>query len=306
MFALLLSTLVLFTGCSPKALVLEGTEDISMATIDNYLAYDDARFIDLRNYSDQLNTGYVAGFELVPFFQYLEGRALVRNNAWEFSAADVKSKAILENVFGAKDKAIVLMCGSGTRAGYVKAALENIGYTKVFNAGGMKDYAGANKILGDAKFNGTTVLPATVDMSNIDKNLGRPGAKYVDLRNVADKYVAGYIDGFELVSFFEYLDNNALKRNTGWDFTAADVISKAKLTNIFGSTDREIFLMCGSGTRAGYVKAALEHIGYTKVYNVGGIKDYAGERKVLGDADFVLVTKIKKTAEDQRICEANL
>jgi len=289
--AMLLALTIAFSGCSTKVLTLEGTEEITMSNIDEYLEYDETRFIDLRNFNDQLNTGYIAGFELVSFFQYLEGRALVRNNKWEFSAADIKSKAILENIFGDKEQALLLMCGSGTRAGYVKAALEEIGYTKVINAGGMKDYTGANKVLGDGKFNGTAVLPSEVSMANIDKLVGRPGAKYVDLRNVKDKYVAGYIDGFENISFFEYLDNNALVRNNKWEFSAADIQSKAKLTNMFGDRNREIFLMCGSGTRAGYLKAALEEIGYTKVYNAGGIKDYEGDRKVLGDAEFEVVVK---------------
>ncbi len=290
LLGLLLALVIAFSGCSSKAPELTGNEDITMANIDEYLAYE-GRFIDLRNFSDQLNGGYITGFELVPFFQYLEGRALVRNNKWEFSAADIKSKASLENIFGDKEDAVFLMCGSGTRAGYVKAALDELGYAKVYNVGGMKDYAGANKVLGDGNFNATAVLPSEVNMSNIDKQLGRSGAKYVDLRNVSDKYVSGYIDGFENISFFEYLDNNALVRNNKWEFSPVDIQSKAKLMNIFGDKTREIFLMCGSGTRAGYVKAALDELGYSKVYNVGGIKDYAGERKVLGDADFVLMAK---------------
>ena len=286
---LLLALTIAFTGCNSKDVSLTGTEEITMTNIDEYLGYD-ARFIDLRNFSDQLNGGYIAGFEIVPFFQYLEDRALVRNNSWEFSAEDIISKAALENIFGNKEDAVLLMCGSGTRAGYVKEALEEIGYTKVFNIGGIKDYAGENKILGDGKFDGYAVLPAEVNMANIDKLVGRPNAKYVDLRNVTDKYISGYIDGFENISFFEYLDNRALTRNTVWDFTAADITSKAILGNIFGDKNREVFLMCGSGTRAGYVKAALEEIGYTKVYNVGGIKDYEGTRKILGDAEFVLIS----------------
>ncbi|MBI9099953.1 MAG: hypothetical protein JEY91_15840 [Spirochaetaceae bacterium] len=290
LLVLLLAMTIAFTGCSSKALTLEGTEEITMANIDEYLAYD-ARFVDLRNFSDQLSGGYIAGFELIPFFQFLEGRALVRNNSWEFTPVDINNKAILENIFGDKESAVLLMCGSGTRAGYVKAALEEIGYTKVINAGGIKDYTGANKILGDGKFNGSAVLPAEVTMANIDKLMIRPGAKYVDLRNVTDKYVSGYIDGFENISFFEYLDNNALVRNNKWEFSAADIQSKAKLMNMFGDKEREIFLMCGSGTRAGYVKAALEEIGYSKVYNAGGIKDYAGDRKILGDADYTVVVK---------------
>ena len=274
-------------GCSSTGLELKGDEQITMENIDEYLDAD-ARFVDLRNFSDQLNGGYIAGFELVSFFQYLEGRALVRNNGWEFSSADVVNAAVLENVFGDKEGAVVLMCGSGTRASYVKAALEDIGYTKVYNAGGIRDYDGENKILGDGMYNGAAALPVEVSMTNIDSFLERPGAKYVDLRNVADKYVAGYIDGFELVSFFEYLEGNALVRNNGWEFLAADIESSIVLENIFGDKAREVFLMCGSGTRAGYVKAALEEIGYAKVYNVGGIRDYAGENRILGDEDFVL------------------
>lgn len=278
-----------FVGCSSDA-GLEGDEEITMATIDDYLGAD-ARFVDLRNFSDQLNGGYIAGFELVPFFQYLEGRALVRNTGWEFSDADVVDAAALENIFGDKEGAVVLMCGSGTRAGYTKAALESIGYTTVFNAGGIRDYTGDNKILGDGEFNGAVALMGAVDMSNIDKWLARPGAKYVDLRNVADKYVAGYVDGFELVSFFEYLEGNALVRNNGWEFSSADVVDAAILENIFGDKGREVFLMCGSGTRAGYVKAALEDIGYETVINAGGIRDYAGENRVLGDPEGTLALR---------------
>lgn len=283
-----LALLALLFGCStPESAQLTGDEEITMETIDQYLDAD-ARLIDLRDFNDMFSGGYVAGFEVVPFFQYLEGRALVRNNGWEFSQADVVDEALLTNVFGPKDGEIILMCGSGTRAGYTKDALEAIGYTTVFNAGGIRDYAGENKIFGDGQYNGLTVLPASVDMTNIDNFLARDGAKYVDLRNVADKYTAGYIDGFEFISFFEYLEGNALVRNNGWEFSEADIVSRAILENFFGDKDREIFLMCGSGARAGYTKDALEAIGYTKVYNVGGIRDYAGEHKIFGDEAFTL------------------
>ncbi len=275
---------------SDKGPVIKGDETITMATVDQYLD-GQIRFVDLRNFADLYNGGYIAGFESVPFFEYLEGRALVRNNGWEFSDADIVSKAILENVFGDKENAIVLMCASGTRAGYVKDALDSLGYTKVFNAGGMKDYNGSHKVLGDGEYMAQSSLPAEVSMANIDSYLFRKGAKYVDLRNVGDKYSAGYIDGFEVVSFFEYLDNNALVRNNGWNFSDADVAGKAILQNIFGDKNREVFLMCASGTRAGYVKDALESLGYKNVYNVGGMKDYKGSHKVLGDDAFTLELK---------------
>jgi len=289
LLAVLISVSLLSCGGAKDA-GLKGDEDISMTTVDQYLGQD-IRFVDLRDFADLFNGGRIAGFESVPFFQYLEGRGLVRNNGWEFSAADIVDAAVLENLFGSKESAVVLMCASGTRAGYVKDALNSLGYTKVYNAGGMKDYNGTHKILGDGEYSGLSVLPAAVSMENIDKLLDRKGAKYVDLRNVGDKYKAGYIDGFEVVSFFEYLDNNALVRNNGWEFSKGDVVSKSILENIFGDKNREVFLMCASGTRAGYVKDALESIGYTKVYNIGGMKDYKGDRRVLGDETFTLAVK---------------
>ena len=274
-------------GCASTEEGLTGNEDITMENIDEYLDAE-ARFVDLRDFSDMLNGGYIEGFEVVPFFQYLEGRALERNNGWEFSEADIVDAQILENIFGDKDEPIVLMCGSGTRAGYTKTALEQLGYEKVYNAGGIRDYEGENKVLGDGEYQGAQALPEEVNMSNIDNHLDRPNAKYVDLRNAQDKYTGGYIDGFEVVSFFQYLEGNALKRNNGWEFSEEDIVSTAVLENIFGAKDREIFLMCGSGTRSGYTKQALEAIGYEEVYNVGGIRDYQGDNKVLGDDDFSL------------------
>jgi len=280
---------VLVLGCAPSeegAMELTGDEEITMATIDQYLEAD-ARFVDLRNFEDMFNGGYVAGFEVVPFFQYLEGRALVRNNGWEFSDADVESAGMLENIFGPKEEAVVLMCGSGTRAAYTKEALESIGYTTVFNAGGIRDYDGENKILGDGSFDGAQALPDEITMANIDNYMSRPGAKYVDLRNVEDLYVGGYIDGFELVSFFQYFDETSFDR-ADWEFEESDIISAARIENVFGDKNREVFLMCGSGTRAGYMKDALESLGYETVFNAGGIRDYQGENRILGDEGFEL------------------
>ena len=286
-----LALTVVFASCSQgEQAALTGDEEITMENIDEYLG-NDARYIDLRDFNDMFSGGYIAGFETVPFFQYLEGRALVRNNGWEFSEADVADEVLLENVFGDKEDVIILMCGSGTRAGYTKEALESVGYTKVINAGGIRDYSGENKILGDGEYDGTVVLPDEVTMANIDNVRDRPGAKYVDLRNEADMYTGGYIDGFEIVSFFEYLEGNAVVRNNGWEFSDADVVHALILENIFGDKDREVFLMCGSGTRAAYTKEALESIGYTAVYNAGGIRDYSGDYKIFGDESFTLTLR---------------
>lgn len=150
---LALATIVSILSCGGQAgqAGLTGSEEITMGNLDEYLDAD-ARLIDLRDFSDMFNGGYVAGFEVVPFFQYLERRALVRNNGWEFSEDDVVDVATLENVFGPKSGAVILMCGSGTRAGYVKDALESLGYEEVYNAGGIRDYQGDNKVFGDEAF----------------------------------------------------------------------------------------------------------------------------------------------------------
>ncbi len=267
--------------------------EISMENVDMFLNAD-ALLVDLRNFDDTMVGGHILGFTVVPFFDYLEGNALVRNNGWEYSEDDIVNEDVLVNAFGTDmDQPILLMCAGGTRAGYVKAALETIGYTNVHNVGGMKDYSGDFKVFGDESYSAPVRLAdledGSVNMSNIDENLNRADARYVDLRNFEDLFNAGYIAGFEAVPFFQYLEDRALVRNDGWNYTEADLVGEEYLINVFGDDmDAEIFLMCAGGTRAGYVKSALETIGYTKVYNIGGFGDYNGENVILGDGEFTL------------------
>jgi len=266
---------------------LTGTEAITMENVDMYLG-SGARFIDMRNYDDALRDGYIAGFEIIPFFQYMEGRALVRNDGWNFSPADIVDQALLENLFGPKDTVLVGMCMSGTRCEYVFDALAHIGYTNLINAGGLRDYNGVNLVEGDGVWRGVAAVPAGgVNMDNIDSYMNRPGAKYVDLRNAVQQYTDGYIDGFVTISFFEFIEGQEIVvRSDGWNFSASDVKDDFMLEALFGDRDREIFLMCQGGTRAEYIKLALESIGYTSVYNVGGIPDYTGTNRVAGDPSF--------------------
>ena len=260
--------------------------NLSMANVDTILEKDNIQLVDLRNFSDKFTGGYIDGFEIISFFEVLEGYALKRTDGWNHAAANVIDEDILMNFFDMDAEAIVLMCGSGTRAGFVKAALEEIGYTNVYNAGGIKDYAGENKVLG-FEYAGKA-LPETVTMANVDSVLEADGVQLVDLRNWQDKMASGYIAGFEFIPFFNYLEAEGyLVRTDGWNHAAANVVDEDILMNFFDKDARAIYLMCGSGTRAGFVKAALEEIGYTNVHNVGGIADYAGNNKVMGDASYV-------------------
>jgi len=122
---------------------------------------------------------------------------------------------------------------------------------------------------------------------NFDDFLGRPEVQYVDLRNFDDKMNAGYVAGFEMIPFFDYLEYaDVLVRTDGWNFEAAGIKNQAQLENLFDKDAEAIFLMCGSGTRAGFVLDALVSLGYDNVMNVGGITNYAGDAKVLGDSTF--------------------
>lgn len=282
-------------GCAtapagPAALQLTGADagTITMDNIDNYLFSDTIRFIDMRDPIDAIQDGYIAGFELLPFKIYLENRALVRNTGWNFTPADLVDAELLESFFGDKDTTIVAMCLSGTRCGYVLDALAHLGYTNLINAGGIRDYNGRHLVGGTQSWNGAMGLPVGgVNMDNIDEYLSRPGAKYVDFRNAIDMYTNGYIDGFTVKSFFEFIEGQEIVvRSDGWNFNPGDVKDDFMLEELFGAKDRELFLMCLSGARSGYMAQALESIGYTNVHNVGGLRDYTGVNMVTGDPSF--------------------
>ncbi len=280
------------------AVVITPDTVIDMNNIDGFLGTN-ARFVDTRDAQDMFSEGYIYGFEVVPYFDYLEGRALVQNDEWNYTSADLVSEEALVKVFGTdKDFPIVLMCTVGVRSGYVAEALKDIGYTNVHNAGGFNDYKGIYQVKGDGVYKTPSdELPSLdgveVTMDNLDQYLFRPNARYVDTRNFEDMFAIGYIKGFEVVPFFQYLEGRALTRtNTEeWVYNPADMVDAEVLKNVFGDDlNREIFLMCQGGPRAEYVKGALEDIGYTNVHNVGGYKNYNGAYKIEGVGDYAIPT----------------
>ncbi len=261
-------------------------EAITMAEVDNYLNNPDFQFVDLRNFDDQMADGWIRGFEMIPFFDYLEyTEILVRTDGnWSFAAEDVLDENAIKALFD-EDKYIVLMCASGTRAGFVKDALDSLGYEHVYNAGGLSGYDGDNMVLGDGSYDFTMPakemvdpLPDEILMSNstIDLYAKRTDVQFVDLRNFSD-VVNGWHHDSMVIPFFEILESqNILVRTDGdWTFAAEDIKDEAKLRALF-CQDKNIILFCKSGTRAGYVKAALESLGYENVWNAGGYDNYAG------------------------------
>jgi rhodanese-related sulfurtransferase len=136
-------------------------------------------------------------------------------------------------------------------------------------------------------------LPDTIDMDNIDEFMNRPDVQYVDVRNFDERMRSGYIMGFEVIPVIQYLEfSDILVRTDGnWEFTADDLKNQSALESFFDS-DKAIVIMCAGGTRAGYVKDALESIGFENVYNIGGFGDYDGDFVVLGDDTFTVETLV--------------
>ena len=91
---LALAGLILAAGCAtaPKAPALAAVpapvasaaakdSPITMANLDDFLGRRDVVVVDLRNFEERFNGGYVAGTENIPFFQYLEGRMVTRGTS---------------------------------------------------------------------------------------------------------------------------------------------------------------------------------------------------------------------------------
>lgn len=148
---LLLLTLAL-SSCT-KERVLEITPDtlISMENLDQYMYRDDVQYIDLRNWESSFETGYIDGFERVPFFDFLDYRAFGRSRTYEFSPDQLLDEALLTRLFKS-DKAIFLYADGCVRSGYLKDALTYLGYERVFVIGGFYEYEGIYAVEGSGKY----------------------------------------------------------------------------------------------------------------------------------------------------------
>ena len=145
-------------------------KNINEETIDEYLGRSDAVYRDLRMLKDPGNyeaiggdsylTGFVNGFEVVPF-PYLvnvtglpeevgetyRGKTLFTTDGQEYKANYEESMEVLEALFP-KDKVIFLMCGGGGYSGMMKKMLVALGWdeNKIYDVGGYWFYDGENKV----------------------------------------------------------------------------------------------------------------------------------------------------------------
>lgn len=140
------------TACT-KDDVLEITPDtvITMENLDLYMYRDDVQYVDLRNFEASFHTGSIDGFEIIPFFDFLDYRAFNRERTYEFNPDQLLDEALLQRLFK-EDKAIFLYADGCIRSGYIKDALNYLGYERVYVIGGFYEYEGDYAIEGSGKY----------------------------------------------------------------------------------------------------------------------------------------------------------
>lgn len=99
---------------------------ITAAQARDMMAKGDALVVDVRDAPEVQQSGKVAG------------AVHVSRGMLEFRA-DPASPYHDKNF--AKDKTVILYCGSGGRAALAGKALKDLGYDRVYNLGGFKDWA---------------------------------------------------------------------------------------------------------------------------------------------------------------------
>ena len=148
-------------------------------------------------------------------------------------------------------------------------------------------------------------IDKNINESNIDEYLGREDAVYRDMRMLddpanyeaigGDRYLSGYIKGFEVVPLPYILPVTDLPAAVGKTYQGKTLFSISKDGNYVANyeesrkiledlfpKDKVIFLMCGGGGYAGMTRAALISLGWdeNKIYNIGGYWYYEGKNNV--------------------------
>jgi len=124
-----------------------------------------------------------------------------------------------------------------------------------------------------------------ISMENLDEFLFRDDVQYVDLRNHEAVFKYGYIDGFESIPFFDYLDYRAFDRNRTYEFSPDQLEDTSILLRLFDK-EKAILLYADGCIRSGYIKDALNHLGYERVFVIGGYYEYIGDHKIQGDGSY--------------------
>ena len=126
---------------------------------------------------------------------------------------------------------------------------------------------------------GVQIKPSVEGQVALLDLLNRPDVRYVDLRDMQRGYLAGHIEGFESIDYFNVIANvnskTALYNATSGDMTATftpNYEESDTILEMLFPKGETLFLMCQGGARVVPFMRLLESKGYdmTKIYNVGG------------------------------------
>ena len=76
--------------------------------------------------------------------------------------------------------------------------------------------------------------------------------------------------------------NTITRRNNSFAFNPDQILSEAELERLF-DRDKAIFLYADGCIRSGYIMDVLLHLGYERIYILGGFYEYEGDHIVYGD-----------------------
>lgn len=124
-----------------------------------------------------------------------------------------------------------------------------------------------------------------ITMENLDDYMYRDDVQYIDLRNFEAKFISGYIDSFDNIPFFDFLDYRVFERDNNYDFQASELRNEVILRTLFDE-DKYIFLYADGCIRSEYIKEVLEYLGYDNIFVLGGFFDYVGDYKITGIGDY--------------------
>ena len=154
-------------------------------------------------------------------------------------------------------------------------------------------------------------IDKNINEENIDNYLGRNDSVYRDMRMLedpgnyeaigGDRYLSGYIEGFEVVPYPYLTKVEGLPEAVGDSYTGKTLFTKEgdkyvpnyeeslEYLLTYFPKDKNIFLICGGGGYAGMTKNLLVSLGWdeNKIYNVGGYWYYNGKNNI----------EVKKTIE---------
>jgi len=142
---------------------------------------------------------------------------------------------------------------------------------------------------------------SAINSDNLLQYLGRTDVMYIDLRDYSD-YAKKHLRNFEAIPFFglvynkeAHLDASLPQLYGGEATNPVPVYEESdEILEVLFPKDKILFLMCQSGGRVGTLMNILAARGWdmSKVYNVGGMAQYAGSeyRHLVTDTPELIAT----------------